>query len=265
VRVSGDGGSTWGDWEQGDRLKAGQFTGGVSAFIFDEQNGPTELVLAGRSMENEMATISLDIGGPGVATTNLSWSQWSVVKNSRGYSSPVFSEDAKAAHCFVKAGDELMQARYHGGRWEDFASVGAGRFRSDPVVLGGRNMNIVEVYGAGVDGQVAYNLWRTRDSSWKGWENLGKPARGILGTPVAAEKWSFRFVVVRGGDNRLYLTFSDNGRAWIPWEQGDNLGSGRITGEISGFIIDEAHRSPDLVITGRSMENEMASISLTIT
>jgi hypothetical protein len=168
----------------------------------------------------------------------------------------------------VKVGDELRHSRYHGGRWEGFVPVDGGRFRSDPVVKVGKDNGLVEVYGAGLDGQLARNVWRVDSSSWKGWEDLGKPAPGISGTAAVQvlEWWTdIRYVVVKSTDNRAYLSYSGgDGINWIPWEQGGKLGLGQFRGDVATFIGFERDRGVDLVLVGRSMESELASISLSI-
>jgi hypothetical protein len=116
-----------------------------------------------------------------------------------------------------------------------------------------------------VDGQLARNVWRTSSSSWKGWEDLDKPAAEIVGAPAVAQLLSWRLVVVKCSDNKLYLRYTeDDAEGWRPWEQGDKLKSGQLKDGVAIFIIDEDRRSPELVVVGRSLENEMASISLRI-
>jgi hypothetical protein len=267
LRSSTDGGRSWGEWEQSDKLRGGQFTGDPSTFTILDSDRALELVLTGRSLENELASISRVIKSLATNGDDSHWGDWKVVGNSRGFSSPTFTRDPEldVMHCFVKVGDELRHARYDDGRWTDFASVDAGRFRGEPVVVAGPDNESIEVYGAGLDGQLARNIWHAHRKSWQGWQDLGRPEQGIVGTPAVETMDRLRFVVVKGRDDRLYLLYSDDGKSWDSWEQGDRLRQGRIKGNVSTFIIDESRRSPELVVTGRSMENEMATISLTIT
>jgi hypothetical protein len=261
LRVFDNEGGEWADWEQGDKLGAGQFTGDPSIFTI-MHDGQSELVLTGRSLESEMATISRKIGiiGP-IEDPDSLWSEWSVVEGSRGYSSPKFAMDPEddVVHCLVKVGDEVRHARYLDGRWDGFESVGGGRFKSDPIVVVGEDNDSLEVYGIGLDGQVARNLWPSLEGSWQGWQNLGHPEPGVVGTPSVETDFHDRFVVAKGGNNRLYLRYSSDGEIWEPWEQAETLGQGIVRGDVSTFVV-----GPKLVVTGRSLEDEMASISLTL-
>jgi hypothetical protein len=264
LRVNSGEGDTWGDWEQGDKLSAGQFTGDPFTFSISERDeSTTELVLTGRSLEGEMASISREIGEFVTSTTPDSlWRDWSVVGNSGGYSSPAFVKTPIAVHCIVKVGDEVRHARYRDGRWDAFAPVDGGRFRSDPVAIVGTNS--IEVYGIGMEGQLARNVWAAHAEVWQGWEDLGRPEPGIVGTPAVQAGFRDRYVVVKGSNNRLYLSYSDNnGESWDPWEQGESLGKGIVSGNVSARLISGADRL-ELVVIGRSMENEMASISLAL-
>jgi hypothetical protein len=268
LRYTDDHGKTWDEWEQGDKLRAGQFTGNPSTFTIPRQDRSHQLVLAGQSLEGEMASISREgvSLGEGSDPDKL-WGEWSVVENSSGYSSPVFVRDPVMGplpvfHCFVKVGDEVRHARYRDGRWDSFASVNGGRFRSDPVVVVDRQDDTVEVYGVGLEGQLARNIWSARAGVWEGWENLGRPEAGIAGTPSVERFHGDRFVVAKGGDNRVYLRWLDRGIKWGPWEQGDKLRPGQIRGDVSTAVTWNHDTTRELLVAGRSLEGEIATISL---
>lgn len=259
-----DGPWFWLDWEQGDKLRAGQFTGNPSTFTTRWQNRSHQLVLTGRSLEGEMASISRESGSfsEGSSPDKL-WGEWSFVENSSGYSSPAFGwSRLDGVHCFVKVGDEVRHARYRDGRWDSFASVNGGRFRSDPVVVVDNAADVVEVYGVGMEGQLARNIWSTRAGAWQGWENLDRPEAGIAGTPSVEIYRRDRFVIAKGGDNRVYLRWLDRGITWGPWEQGDKLRPGQIRGDVSTAVTMNHFTTRELQVAGRSLEGEIAIISL---
>lgn len=134
----------------------------------------------------------------------------------------------------------ILESHFTSSGWTPFASLG-GTFTSGPAAAG--YGPYVEVFARGTDGAIWQN--QLSGDTWSGWTSIGGYSSSAPAA-IARRGTNYLDVMMRGGDNGIWLRTFVPGSGWAPWGTiGGNLTSAPALESHSDGILDVFARGTD--------------------